>query len=176
MPPVLDRNPEAQLLVNDISIDVLQLWREFLMEEGLGSRVCLAAFDARDRVLRSGSIAAVSLGLDDIEHCDRAAHEVSRTLVPGGVLFTMNLVVRPRDWTRMPTKQRTEWEQRLPGLVSGYRQLVEQAGLCIEWHKIEPGRELDPDEGGLPQDAAKYGVTLRVNFEYIKARKPSRSC
>ena len=174
VPAVLHRNPEAKLIINDISMDILQLWGEFFAEKDLGHNVCLAAFDARKQVIRSGSIAAISnrVGLSNIG-CDRKTlPEVNRILRPGGMLFSKEFVVGPDGWFQIPEEARISWEENIPGFVLGYADLVEQAGLYVESRTIVPGRELTPEEDGVARFAAEYSVKLHASFEHLKARKP----
>ena len=175
MPHVLKRNPEASVLGNDISVDVLLLWQEFLRERALGPEVCLAAFDAREPVVRSGAISAASswLGIGSVDEGDRAARETFRALQPGGRLFSMEFVVDPGDWSQMPADRRAVWERTAPTLTAGQRELLENAGFIVDSLETSPGRELDPEEGGLPGDAAEHGLSLHVEYEYAVARKPS---
>jgi SAM-dependent methyltransferase len=172
MPPVLSRNPSARIIANDISLAVLQLWQEFLRARRLGPNMCLAAFDAREIPLRSESIGAVSSqgGLSEIGGT-RVFEEVTRILRPGGLVLSNEMIVDPGDWNQMPSERRASWQEQSPGLTLGVAGLLSEAGLDIESRELLPGRALDPGEGGLPKEAAAYGVTLHVVYEYVKARK-----
>jgi hypothetical protein len=67
---------------------------------------------------------------------------------------------------------RREHEAHNPSLTRGWATILEEAGLRIDWREVTPGRALDPNEGGLPHEAARYGVTLHVQYEYLIAVKP----
>ena len=172
--PVLDRNPAARLLVNDVWEGLLALWSEFLAERQFPN-VCLAAFDARDMPIRDARVAAVSsqLGFGSIEGARCAMGDAYRVLVPGGLLLSMNFLLDPADWARMPQELAQEWEKRLPGLVLGEANLLRETGFAIESCEVMGGRALDPDEGGLPKEAAGHGIQLHVCYEYVRARKPA---
>jgi hypothetical protein len=172
MPPMLNRNPSARVVVNDVSLAILQLWGEFLRKREVGPQLCLAAFNATSIPIRSGAVAAVSgsLALSSIGGLSIFA-ETRRVLGRGGAVYSQEMIVDSADWARMPEERRLYWEQAMPGLTKGAARLLEQAGLEVESCEILPGRELDPDEGGLPRDAADHGVTLRIVWEYVKARK-----
>jgi SAM-dependent methyltransferase len=173
LPPVLKRNAGVKLLINDSSISVLKEWQAFLKNRSLDADLGFAAFDAREMPLRDASIAAISgvLGFGSIGGTD-CFEEAYRVLQPGGQVFSIDMIVDPTDWSRMPADRRRIWEQDIPGMVCGVANLLKQAGFQIESSEILPGRTLVPDEGGLPRDAADHGVTLRVVWEYIRAIKP----
>jgi len=170
--PVLSRNPSARIIVNDVSLAVLQLWQEFLRARCLGSELCLAAFDARRMPITSESVAGVSgaLGFSSVSGLD-VFRETYRILQPDGVVFSDEMVVEPDDWARMPSDRRTEWEASMPSLTLGAGPLLAQHGFEVVSREFVPGRELVPDEGGLPRDAADHGVTLHIVWEYVRARK-----
>ena len=176
MCPVLERNPEALIIANDITLAPLRLWEEFFKTEGLGTHVCFAAFDAREKVLRDGSIAAVSSsgGFSNITQSAKAIQAANKALRPDGMCFMMESRVHSDDWAQMPEDRRRFWEERLFGLVEGYEDLVHQAGFLIESKEIIPVGVYDPEGSGLARDAAKHGVKLRRSIEYLKARKPER--
>ena len=171
-PAVLVRNPEAQIILNDISHDVLQLWWEFLTEKGDGQNVYPVAFDAREPLLREEGIAMVSnkAGFGNVIDGDRALQEVYRSLMPGGCLFSFELIVNAEKWVKIPEEPRVEWEKNSP-LLLGCMSSIRKAGFTIERHEITPGRPFVPEEDGIAQFAEKHGVILHARFEYIKARK-----
>lgn len=173
MPPVLSRNPEAMLIVNDISEGVLKLWRDFLAERKMGRSLCFAAFDARNMPIRSESISAVSnlCGFGNIDRGHEAIQEAVRVLEPGGELFSVEFVVDPDGWVRIPEEVRKEYDEHHPIFTRGSEELLRQAGLSVESRKLLPGRKLVPEQDEVAQVAAKYGVTLYASFEYVRARK-----
>jgi len=93
-------------------------------------------------------------------------------LKPGGVLFSVEVIVDPDGWNRMPEEVRNVREENFLILVRGSEELLRQAGLSVELRKLVPGRRLVPGQDGIADVAAEHGVTLYAAFEYIKARKP----
>lgn len=170
---ILHRRPEARLIANDTSRAILGRWREFLAEQEAGRNACFAAFDARQAALRDGCVAAVSgVGAFGSIGGREIFAEAFRVLTPGGPLHTSDHIVDPDDWQRLPEEFRARWEGDMPGMIEGTLGLLAAAGFQTESRQVAGGRALDPDEGGLPNEAAKHGVTLHVVNEYIAARKP----
>ncbi len=171
--PVLRRNPNASILVTDIVPQILELWQAFLLEKALGQNVSFAAFDAKEMPIRDNSIAAVSSagGFDNIANHDLAIREAVRVLLPGGRLFAFEFAFDLSDIARLPLSMRDSMATESPATVRGWRSLLEDAGLRLDWHETTAGRDLVPEEGGLPNEAAKHGVTLRVRYEYFIASK-----
>jgi SAM-dependent methyltransferase len=169
MPAVLDRNPSARIIANDLSPAVLSLWGEFLHQRGLGRNVVLASFDRAAMPLRTGSVAAVSsvLGLGDA----KGLAEGLRVLAPGGLLASWEIVVDPHEWASLPQAFRDKWEKLCPSLTAGLLHYAQREGMEILLHQVLPGRALVPDEGGLPREADQLGVTLHVTYEHLLARR-----
>jgi len=174
MAPLLHRCRRGRLIVSNISEEVLALWREFLFDQGRAGDVCLAAFDARDMPVRNGSIAAASnvAGFANIPQPEKAVRETFRVLKPDGVLCSINLMVDPEDWARMPVHLRRRWEKKVPGFVAGETEILTDAGFRIESRELAAGRELVPEQDDIACSAAEHGVVLHVSIEHIGARKP----
>ncbi len=202
MPAVRQLNPQARILINDLSPGVLALWSRFLSAQGLAGDLCFAAFDATRPALRPGCLAAVSsLGgfgsiapaelippLEAVRRGDIAASQVIPTpMVPpveavrrmadalrsGGLLFAQEGVLDPAAWADLAPSLRDEWERRwAPWLSFSLLQAVSAAGLQVVRHEVSPGRAIDPDDGEMARDAARYGITLRTREEYVRAVKP----
>lgn len=169
--PVLHRDPGKRMIVNDLSASVLRLWQEFLRDQGIGSTVVLAAFDARKPALASGCVGAVSsmLGLSETHGASDVLTQCHRALISGGRIYCEEHIVNEEDWRKLPAETRVKWERRIPGLVGGHRNLISTHGFAVEHHEVKSGRVLDPAEGSLPADAAVHDVKLRVDREWIVA-------
>ena len=173
-PAVLDRNPKAQIILNEISRDILQLWREFLRDKNTGHCMSQVAFDARDGILRDDCLAAVSncAGFSNINHGEKAIREICRALRPGGVIVSYELVVDSDDWAKMPQEERAKREASSLVFTLGCAEIFQREGSHIEVNQATPGRKLISGESGIEKVASQYGVTLHVNREYVKAYKP----
>ena len=175
MPAVLTRNPNAQILVNDASVGILALWQDLLVKRASGTRVSLAAFDARVGVLRDSSISAVSscAGFGNVEGSAEGIDEICRALRPSGIICAVEFVVDPDDWQKMPDEERDRFESLLPTFTKGLAPILADKGFMLQTHELTPGRKMVPEEDGIAARAAQYGVTLHANFEYVSACKPA---
>jgi len=176
MPGILHRNADAMLLVNDSSDGVLSLWQQFFDEEGVGSNVCFAAFDATKMPIAANAIAAISnvggFGNIDIEGGpEMAVQEVSRVLRPGGRVYSFELMISPEDLRNMPAELRRRLSH-VP-LAGGIGPALEANGLSIEVRQVSYCRMADPEQDGIAKLAQGHGVKLRLNSEVIRARKPT---
>lgn len=201
MPRVRQLNGRARILLNDLSPGVLALWSRFLSAHGLDGGLCFAAFDATRPALRPGCLAAVSsLGgfssivpreviphLEAVRQGDVAAAKVVPTgMVPpeeavlrmaealqsGGLLFAQEMTMDSTAWTHLPVERRAEWERRWePWFRFSLLRAVTAAGLHVMRHEVSPGRTIDPGDGEMAQDAARYGITLRTRGEFVQAVK-----
>jgi len=170
---ILSRNPDANIIMNDLSAAVLELWREFLAERSIGDNICFAAFDAATMPIRTGTMHAISNmgGFSNIGDKDHdAIREACRVLKPGGRVFSFELVLEPDSLAELPDPMRSRRAAQV--IARGMAPFLEAEGLTVESKHNVGGRELVPEEGGLPTRAARHGVTLRVTFELLTARKP----
>jgi ubiquinone/menaquinone biosynthesis C-methylase UbiE/uncharacterized protein YbaR (Trm112 family) len=172
VPMVLQLNAKAEALMCDLSLGLLQEWRTFLVDRGTPN-VSFAVFDATKMPLKSDSIDAVSDlgGFDNIVGSMQAIEQAYRVLKPGGTLFSFNGVLERDGFLKLPEKVRASWYSTIPLAFDGYLQAFKQVGFKEIGNTVEAERELSPDEGGLPGEAAKYGVRLRVRQYCTEAIK-----
>ncbi len=97
---------------------------------------------------------------------------MAEALRPGGLLFAHEGLHDSTDWAHLAEPQRREWEARFPLLGVPFADRARRAGLEIVRQEIQGGRALVPDEGGVPTEAARYGITLHIRWEYVKVRRP----
>jgi SAM-dependent methyltransferase len=174
VPPIMCADDGATVLVNDLSRMILEDWQRALREAGVGPTVAFAAFDACRMPLRPNSIDVVASlgGISNIPGYPRAVKEIHRVLRPGGRLFSLDLVVNREDWSKVPAGVRARWETSSPALTRGFETLFAEHGFIVLRSDWVGQRELDPNEGGLPQEADRYGVRLRVTNNVLAASKP----
>jgi SAM-dependent methyltransferase len=174
VPDILRADDGASVLVNDLSRMILEDWQQVLRAAGVGPNVAFAAFDACSMPLRPNSIdvAASHGGISNIPGYPRAVKEIHRVLRPGGQLFSLDLVVHREDWSKLPADVRSKWEASSPGLTRGFEMLFAEHGFRVLRSDWLWQRALDPNEGGLPQEADRYGVRLRVTINIVVASKP----
>lgn len=172
--PVLHRNPNAHLIMNDWSYRVLRLWREFLSSHGEYPNLCYATFDARRMPLRAGTVSAISSsgGFSEIASSgagEQVLEEAFRVLRTGGRMYCMESSVHSDDWNRLPSDIRTRWEAvQLPG---GFGQALSRAGFELISEQPGDRRALTPEDSGMQAVAVKHGVKLYVAFTWYEALK-----
>lgn len=181
MPAIRQLNPAARVMVNDRSPGVLALWRTFLASRGATKGLCFAAFDVARPTLRSGCLAAVASfgGFGSVQGAlgDPASDSVAcmeDALRSGGLVFAAEMLFDPADWAHLDQEARARWERLpfVPGLTVSTTDRLRRGGFEIVERGVAPGRTLRPDGGGIPGEAARFGITLHVRWEHVKARKP----
>ena len=182
MPTVRRLNPAARIMVNDGSPAVVSLWRTFLASRGLSGGLCFAAFDLTEPVLRPGCLAAVSsaAGFTNVDGFSadpvhEAVLRVKAALRPGGLVFADEAIIDPADWSHLRGEARMRWEAQpfvATHLAVSISERLRRAGFEVLRRDVHPGRALDPDEGLIPREAAKYGITLHTRREVVRARRP----
>lgn len=130
--PVLHRNPEAHIIINDWSYRVLRLWKDFLTRQGSFPNICYAVFDARSMPLRDGSMGAISSsgGFSEIAsrgEGHKVLTEAYRVLCNGGRMYCMESTIESDDWHRVPSDIKIRWE--IEGLLGGFGKAATRAGF-----------------------------------------------
>jgi SAM-dependent methyltransferase len=170
-PGTLLANPDARVLLSDVSIGILQLQREYLTRARIGPNVILAAWDATERVLRPETVAAVSsaLGFCSTPDAGLAIRAAFEALVPGGRVFMCETARGTDEIAALP-----EWIRERYGLDGNWLDDLRGIGFDVESHELYPGEPMtDPDDGGLPKDIIENGLTLHRGRDLIVARKPA---
>ena len=165
IPYVLSLDPHKTFLMNDISFGLLKLWKDFLEKEGINS-VSFAVFDAREMPIKSNSVDVITdqAGFDNIFQGDLAVVEAYRVLKHGGILVSLNSVIDRECFSKLPLDIRRKWESKLKLLSTKcmLAEVLKRVGFKVLSNEFRSERELSPDEGELPREAAKYGVRLRI--------------
>jgi ubiquinone/menaquinone biosynthesis C-methylase UbiE len=162
MPGIINANPEAKILMNDMGSRVLHEWNTFLKKNRLGVNVSFAAFDATSMPIKSGSLDIVTSrgGLNNIPGLDRALLETHRVLKRNGELLICEGRITQESFSQLPEALQAEWKDKFPQLKHDYRDLLQEAGFSIVSYLESDRQSLRPDEAELPKAAAKHGVTL----------------
>lgn len=165
-PMVLQKNPEAKVLMDDLGLGVLQEWQRFLKSISIRN-VSFALFDAKEIPLMSNSIDFISdiWGFTEIGS-DEAIKEAYRILKSGGAVFSIDSVVEKEDFFKIPEEVRMKWLNKNPLFFDGFLDSFKKSGFKVVSNDILRERALSPDEGEQPKEAEKYGVRLHVK-EYI---------
>lgn len=171
-PGVLQRNRDARVVMNELSLRLLQLWQDHLRGESTGANVLFVAYDATIQgVVRPNTVYAISswYGVGSTGDPDQALAAAYRAAAPGALLRFADLVVDPDEWKRLPESFRASWAEIV---CDGWPERLTNAGFVVESREFVSGPLMDPDEGGLPREAYALGFRLHKNFEYVRARKP----
>ena len=173
-PNILLRNPNAKLLLNDISIPVLEVWKELLDEAAPEADFTYFSFDFTKPVMKAESLDAVfgALPFSSTSDVNESVAQAYRSLRVGGIAYIEEQIVRGEDWERVPVETRIPWEKRNPALMVGIADVLSKAGFVIDEDKRFPGHLLDPDAGGLARSAHEHGVSLNVERNMVIAQKP----
>lgn len=173
MPGIVYFNPEANVLMNDLGIKVLQEWQAFLRKKKIAPNVCFAAFDATCMPIRSEAfdVVASAGGFGNIPKTDKAIQEAFRILKRGGKLFMADGIVKEEDFSQFPKEVQLEWKTRFPAIVSGYKSILVDAGFSIISYEEVGLGTINPDESELGKVAEKHGITLHFVGCYIQAEK-----
>lgn len=172
VPPVLNLNPEATILMDDIRLGLLQEWQAFFKDKGIPN-VSFSVFDAKKMPLRSNSIDIVSdlAGLCNIQGSVVAIREAYRVLKSGGTLFSINAVIQRDDFLRLPEDVRTKWYNFNPPFFDGFSEVFEHVGFEVIGNTFFREREMPQNEGELSREADKYGVRLHAKIYCTEAVK-----
>jgi hypothetical protein len=169
-PGILLANRDARVLLNDVSIGILQLQREYMRREGFGPNVSFAAWDATERVLRPETVGAVSswIGFCSTPDAGLAIRAAFETLVPGGRVFMCETARGTDEIAALP-----EWIRERYDLEGSWLDDLEEIGFEVEIHETLQGELMtDPDDSGLAKDVIENGLTMHRAWDYIAARKP----
>ena len=174
VPMIMDLDPSATVLMNDLGVVLLEEWRNYLWDNRKWSNVGLAHFDATQCPVRSNTFDSVDSagGIANIGASHKAISEAYRVLKPGGNLFMSDIDVDPECYNRLPARVREQWqcEHDDPDIGTGYERRLRKVGFKI--NSTECSRYiLDPQESTLAELGAKHGIKMDVIGYQIEAEK-----
>lgn len=161
---IINLNPDAKVLMNDLGTLVLDSWASYLRSIGFDSNLSFAGFDATQVPIKDNmvDIAASFRGFSNISHQDKALAETFRILKPGGVVYLNEMVVPVECFDKLPSEVKAAWVNEFPSIQSGWAPLLEDVGFEMIEMTCNPGREIRPDEGELGRMGEHYGVVFRT--------------
>lgn len=174
-PSLLDLNPEAKLLMDDIGRWVVQDWQRFATEKGGWPYLSCAQFDARRFPIRPNCLDCIdsSGAMIEIGDAHLTMQEAFRTLKPDGRLFLGEGMLDPACIQAFPEQGRRELSEHGFGRSGvGYREQLLSIGFDVvsyrQWGPSTPNL----GESTLADIADKYGVQIKLLGVEIEARKP----
>lgn len=170
VPHILFRNPDAAIVLSDLSPTVVREWRSFLDRELDSPNLSFAAFDycripfrdnSFDFVTDRGGIAnAIGPGGGPGDKA-AALREACRVLKPGGVLATYTGFVTREDLAALPPHAAQVLRDQRPDVFQDLYEETVLAGfsqidslVCGHW-------DTDGDDSDVAELACSLGVNLR---------------
>lgn len=162
---ILQENPHARLIVNDLSPTVVKEWKRFLDGFTDYSEISYAAFDFCQIPFIDCSIDTISDygGLVNTEGDIRAAiHEMYRVLKSGGLLITTGSFIKPSSFSHLSENEKGSLLEAFPSLaVSSYDEFIEAGFSHIE---TEVKGEYVPEAGDstLGDYLKEHGLSITL--------------
>ena len=163
MPYILKANPNATILISDLSPTVVREWKRFL-DRVLGSpNIHYAAFDFCQMPLHDNSVDVVSDG-GGIGNCEgnplQALKEAYRVLKPGGKLITSTGFVNKETFSSLPERAQRILCERHPAILADLYEETVLAGFRQINSVITGSWDTDHDDSAVAQLARSLGVNV----------------
>lgn len=164
MPCILQADPAAQVIVNDLSHTVVEEWKKFLDKELDSPHLCYAAFDFCDIPFNDCTIDVVS-DHSGIFCClgDKSAalREVYRVLKSGGLFVSYGGFVTKESLAALSEEKRLELARDWPGIVENLYEETLLAGFRKIDNIVIDGWNSDELDSGLGEWAREREVKVQ---------------
>jgi len=170
MPYILKTNPDAMVIVNDLSPTVVREWKHFLDWELDSPNIHYAAFDFCDIPFCDNGIDVVSDGggIGNAEGSKgKALKEVYRVLKPGGLLVTSTGFVTKETLAALPKRAQKELMEKRPDIFEDLYEQTVLAGFKKIDSVIVGGWDTNDDDSTIADLARSLGVNLKFT-SYIR--------
>lgn len=176
VPYTLQADPDASIIVSDMSPTVVQEWKKFLDNELDSPNLSYAAFDycqipfrdsCIDVVSDRGGIANAITAKYEPGDKGAALKETYRVLKPGGLFVTASGFVTKETLASLPEHARETLSKERPDVFEDLYEETVLAGFREIDSTVIGYRDTDDDESGIADLARSLGVNLRFT-EYVR--------
>lgn len=164
MPYVLKANPDAAIIINDLSPTVVSEWKNFLDKTVDSPNLYYAAFDFCNMPFHDNCIDIVSDG-GGIGNCEgeksKALREAFRVLKPGGQLITSTGFVNKETVAALPVEVQKVLLEKRPDIFEDLYEDTVLAGFSKIDSVISGCWYTDDDDSTIADLARSLGVNLK---------------
>lgn len=164
MPYILKKNPDATIIISDLSPTVVSEWKSFLDKTLDFPNIYYAVFDFCDMPFKDNSVDIIS-DSGGISNCEgvkaKALKEAFRVLKPGGMLITSTGFVNKETLAALPEEAQRALIQQRPDVFEDLYEETVLAGFSKIDSVISGCWYTDDDESAIADLARSLGINLK---------------